>query len=114
MIDGLERLTWHIKVFHNATAVKLLADSIYCFMDMTVVALFYFSIKIIVKNHNHSIDERSTKELIDHILPTLLGSLVYVALCFVLLMINEWGISGSMTITGRYICLLLSFLWLYG
>lgn len=91
LVDGLERLTWHIEVFHNVTTVKLLVDSIYCLMDMTAVALFYFSIKTIVKNHNHSIDERSTKELIAHILPTLLGSLVSVALYFVLLMINERG-----------------------
>lgn len=91
LTDGLERLSWHIEVFHNVTVVKLLADFIYCFMDITVVALLYFSIKIIVKNHKHSIDERSTKELIAHMLPTLLGSLVSVALYFALLMINERG-----------------------
>ena len=91
LVDGLERLTWHIEAFHNVTTVKLLLDSIYCLMDMTAVALFYFSIKTIVKNHKHLIDERSTKELIAHILPTLLGSLVSVALYFVLLMINERG-----------------------
>ena len=42
LVDGLERLTWHIEVFHNVTTVKLLVDSIYCLMDMTAVALFIF------------------------------------------------------------------------
>lgn len=89
LVDGLEKLTWHIEAFNNVTTVKLVIDLIYFFMDMTVVALFYFSIKIIVKNHNHSDNERSTKELISYILPAFMGSLVSVALYFMLLMINE-------------------------
>ena len=91
LVDGLERMTWHIEAFHNVTAVKLLVDSIYCLTDITVVALFYFSIKTIVRNHKHSIDGRNTKELIAYMMPAFLGSLVSVALYFVLLMINERG-----------------------
>lgn len=89
LVDGLERLTWHIEVLHNVTVVKLLVDSIFCLTDMTAVALLYFSIKTIVKNHNHSAYERNTKELIAHMLPAFLGSLVSVTLYFILLMINE-------------------------
>ncbi len=91
LVDGLARMTWYIEAFHNVTAVKLMVDFIYCLTDAAVVALFYFSIKIIVKNHNHSADRKETKELIAYMLPALLGSLVSVALYFVLLMINERG-----------------------
>ena len=78
LVDGLEKLTWHIEVFNNVTTVKLVIDLIYLFMDIAVVALFYFSIKIIVRNHKHSDNGRSTKELISYILPAFMGSLVSV------------------------------------
>ena len=91
LVDGFEKLTLHIEVLHNITVVQLLMDSIYCLMDITAIVLFYISIKTIVKNHDHSLNGKSTKEIIAHILPTFLGSLVSVALYFVLLMINERG-----------------------
>ena len=89
LVDGLERLTWYIEAFHNVEAVKLMVDFIYCLTDAAVVALFYFSIKVLVKNHNQPTEGRTTKELIAYMLPAILGSLVSVALYFVLLMINE-------------------------
>lgn len=91
LVDGIERLSWHVEAFSNITTIKLLVDSIYVLTDMAVVMLFYFSIKFIVKNHRHSTDRRSTKEFISYILPALMGSLVSVVLYFILLMINEQG-----------------------
>lgn len=91
LVDGLETLSWHIEALHNVTLIKWLIDSIYLLIDLSAVAMFYFSVKIIVKHHFHSADRRSTKEFISYMLPALMGSLVSVALYFMLLMINEQG-----------------------
>ena len=53
--------------------------------DAAVVALFYFSIRVLIKNHNQSTDGRTTKELIAYMLPALLGSLVFVAVGLIIL-----------------------------
>ena len=60
-------------------------------MILTVVLLFYVSIRIIVKNQRHSLGGRSTKEFLSCILPALMGSLISVVVYFILLMINEQG-----------------------
>lgn len=91
LIEGLEKLSWHIEALHNVTLVKLLMDFIYIFADVAVVVLFYVSIRTMAKNHRHSLGGRSTKEFISGILPALLGSLISIVLYFILLMVNEQG-----------------------
>lgn len=91
LVEGIERLTWHIEILQSVTIARFLVDSVYVFMDVAAVLLFYISIKIIGKNLRHSIVERNTKEFVSDVLPALLGSLVSVALYFILLMINEQG-----------------------
>ncbi len=91
LVDGLEKLSWHIEALHNVTLIKLLVDGIYLLIDLSAVAMFYFSVKIIGKHHSRPADKRSTKEFISDMLPALMGSLVSVALYFMLLMINEQG-----------------------
>lgn len=120
LVDGLEKLAWHVEALHNVAAVKLLIDFIYLFVDASAVALFYFSVKIIIKNYNHSMDGRSAKEFISYILPAFMGSLVSVALYFVLLMVNEQGHLldyGNYGIIYLFIIIVFAAIWmiiLYG
>ncbi|MCI8307243.1 MAG: hypothetical protein HFH14_04255, partial [Lachnospiraceae bacterium] len=91
LVDGVEKLSMRHEAFQNITTVKIILDSIYIFIDIAAVALFYFSIKSIVNNHRRPAESRSAKEFIFGILPALLGSLVSVALYFMILLINEQG-----------------------
>jgi len=89
MVHGIERLTLQTEFFHNLKVIKFFVDSIYVFIDMTAIVLFYLAVKFIAKNHRLSIEKRSIKELVSYMLPTFIGSIVSVAFHYILLMINE-------------------------